>query len=520
MQGTTPAAPAVGGTFLRQPRGLATLFFTEMWERFTYYGMRSVLILFLVSAASQGGLGFDDQTASSIYGLYICGTYVFAPVGGWIADRLLGPQKAVIGGGLFIIAGNALLVVGNREVFFAGLLVIVLGVGLLKPNISAMVAGLYPEGGSRRDAGFSIFYMGISVGAVLGSFLVPLCAAHYGWRAGFALPAIGMVFGLGYFLVTRGRLIAAVEVPARLSFASGASSTGDVPARSLSRVGASPPRARPSAWFPVIVILVPVIAIAALAMSGTLHLDPNTLAGDASWLLALVAAGYFLYLLIFAGLTAEERKRLYVMMALFAAYAIFYAGFEQGGASMNLFAERYTQRTLSGWSFPAGILQGATALYTIVFAPVFAALWLALGRRGRDLSPPAKFATGLVLLGLGAVVMVVASRLVVAGYKVSAFWLLGTYLLQECGDLCLSPVGLSSMTKLAPARYVSQVMGVWFLALALGNNLAGQLSRQYDASNLSSLPSLFLEIAGLSLAAAAVMYALAPRLEHLMRGAN
>ena len=486
---------AVGGTFLGQPSGLATLFFTEMWERFTYYGMRSVLILFLVSAVSQGGLGFDDQTASSIYGLYICGTYVFAPVGGWMADRLLGPQKAVIGGGLFIIAGNALLVLGNHQVFFVGLLVIVLGVGLLKPNISAMVAGLHPEGGSRRDAGFSIFYMGISVGAVLGSFLVPLCATHYGWRAGFALPACGMVFGLIYFLATRGRLTSEAEMSA-------------------------PPRPPASAWLPIVVFLALVATITVLAMTGTLHLDPNTLATDASWLLALVAVGYFLYLLLFAGLCAEERKRLYVMMALFAAYAVFYAGFEQGGASMNLFAERYTQRTLLGWSFPAGILQGATALYTIVLAPVFAALWLALGRRGRDLSPPAKFATGLVLLGLGAVVMVVASRLVVAGYKVSACWLLGTYLLQECGDLCLSPVGLSSMTKLAPARYVSQVMGVWFLALALGNNLAGQLSRQYDATNLGSLPSLFLEVAGLSLAAAVVMYALAPRLQRLMRGAD
>ena len=486
---------AVGGTFLGQPSGLATLFFTEMWERFTYYGMRSVLILFLVSAVTQGGLGFDDQTASSIYGLYICGTYVFAPVGGWIADRLLGPQKAVIGGGLFIIAGNALLVLGSHAVFFVGLLVIVLGVGLLKPNISAMVAGLYPEGGSRRDAGFSIFYMGISVGAVLGSFLVPLCATHYGWRAGFALPACGMVFGLIYFLATRGRLTSEAERSSR-------------------------PRPPASAWLPVLAVLLVVVSVTSVAMTGVIHLDPNTLATDASWLLALVAVGYFLYLLLFAGLSAEERKRLYVMMALFAAYAIFYAGFEQGGASMNLFAERYTQRTLLGWSFPAGILQGATALYTIVLAPVFAALWLALGRRGRDLSPPAKFATGLVLLGLGAVVMVVASRLVVAGYKVSACWLLGTYLLQECGDLCLSPVGLSSMTKLAPARYVSQVMGVWFLALALGNNLAGQLSRQYDATNLASLPSLFLQVAGLSLAAAVVMYALSPRLQRLVRGAN
>src|SRR5581483_10922611 len=240
MQDSTLARSVVGGTFLRQPRALATLFFTEMWERFTYYGMRSVLILFLVGEVSRGGLGFDDQTASSIYGLYICGTYMFAPVGGWIADRLIGPGRAVIGGSLFIIAGNTLLITGQKVLFFLGLVVIVLGVGLMKPNISAMVARLYPEGGSRRDAGFSIFYMGISVGAVLGSLLVPLCAARYGWNVGFALPVCGMVFGLGYFLATRGRLPQTDEI--------------------------TPQRA--AAWLPVILLLLVIATIALGAATG------------------------------------------------------------------------------------------------------------------------------------------------------------------------------------------------------------------------------------------------------------
>jgi POT family proton-dependent oligopeptide transporter len=461
-----------------------------MWERFTYYGMRSVLILFLVGGVSSGGMGFDDQTASSIYGLYICATYIFSLLGGWIADRLIGPQRAVIAGSVLIFAGNSLLTIGQVSVFFVGLLVIVLGVGLLKPNISAMVAQLYPEGGSRRDAGFSIFYMGISVGAVLGSFLVPLCAAHYGWRAGFSLPAVGMVVGLGCFLLTRGHL-----------------AEPDMPLRASAR-----------AWLPVIVLLLAVAVVASLAVSGRIQIDPAAVSAAASWLLGLLAAGYFLYLLVFAGLTADERRRVYVMMVLFAAYAVFYAGFEQGGASMNLFAERYTDRSVLGWSFPAGILQGATALYTILLAPVFAALWIALGNRGKDLSPPAKFATGLSLLSSGALVMVVASQLVVSGHTVSASWLLFTYLLQECGDLCLSPVGLSSMTKLAPPRYVSQVMGVWFMALALGNNLAGQLSRQYDATNLESLPALFLKIFWWTLGAAILMYCLSPPLRRLIRG--
>ena len=283
------------GTFLGQPRGLATLFFTEMWERFTYYGMRAVLILFLVGAVNTGGLGFDDRTASSIYGLYICATYVFSLLGGWIADRLIGPQRAVIAGSILIFAGNALLALGQREVFFVGLLVIVLGVGLLKPNISVMVAQLYPEGGSRRDAGFSIFYTGISVGAVLGSFLVSLCAARYGWRAGFTLPALGMLLGLSYFLMTRQRLPGA-----------------DI---------AVPRSAR--AWLPVILLVVAVVVLTALAVTGRITIDPAAVSSAASWLLGLLAAAYFLYLLVFAGLSAAERRRVYVMMVLFVAYALF-----------------------------------------------------------------------------------------------------------------------------------------------------------------------------------------------------
>jgi POT family proton-dependent oligopeptide transporter len=206
------------------------------------------------------------------------------------------------------------------------------------------------------------------------------------------------------------------------------------------------------------------------------------------------------------------------MAALFAAYAIFFAGFEQGGASLNLFAERYTDRRILGWEMPAGVLQGATAFYTILFAPAFAALWLALGKRGRDFAPSAKFAAGLVLLAAGYLVLYAASGYVLAGVKAAPTWLLGAYFLQECGDLCLSPVGLSSMTKLAPPRFAGQVMGVWFLALALGNNMAGQLSGEYDAHDLNSLPALFLKIALGALGAAAVMALLTPAMKRLMGG--
>jgi POT family proton-dependent oligopeptide transporter len=474
-----------------QPRGLATLFLTEMWERFSYYGMRSILILYVVAAVSGGGFGLDDRTASAIYGLYIAATYVFALFGGWIGDRLLGAQRAIIAGGSLIAVGNALLVVAGTRFFFLGLAVIVLGVGLLKPNISVLVAELYLDGGAPRDAGFSIFYVGISVGALLGSLLVPLCAARFGWRWGFVLPVVGMILGLAQFMMTRKWL------------------------GQSGRRATSPER---GSWLPVIVFLAVVSLLALLAFTGQLVLNPIQIAAGASWVIALCAAAFFGYLIVFARLDKTERRRVYVMAALFAAYAAFYAGFEQGGASLNLFAERYTNRHIFGWILPAGVLQGTTALVTILFAPLFAALWIALGRRGRNPTPPVKFAVGLALLGLGYIVMFFASRYVVGGVQVSPMWLLVTYFLQECGDLCLSPVGLSSMTKLAPTRFVGQVMGLWFLALALGNNLAGQLSGEYDAANLSSLPGLFLKICGWSLASAAVMVLLTPLIKRLMGG--
>lgn len=479
-------------SFFGQPDGLKTLFFTEMWERFTYYGMRAVLILFLVGPVAGGGLGLDDRKASAIYGLYISGTYVFALAGGWVADRLVGQRRAVLAGAALILAGNLLLTLGRAPPFFSGLLVVVLGVGLLKPNISAMVAGLYPEGGSRRDAGFSIFYMGISVGALAGSLLVPLGAAYLGWRFAFAIPTGGMAVGILYFLLTRGRLAHA-----------------DVKVR----------RGSPLAWAAVAVFLAGLAAVAGGVAAGRLPLDPSALAGSASWLIGLLAIGYFGHLLLFAGLQLEERRRVWVMIVLFAAYAIFYAGFEQGGSSLNLFAERYTERTALGVTVPAGFLQGTTAFYTILLAPVFARLWLALGRRGRDLSASAKFAVGLALLGAGALVMVAAAEIVAGGRRVLPTWLLATYLLQECGDLCLSPVGLSSMTKLAPPKFAGQVLGVWFLAIALGNNISGQLSGEYDAGDLHSLPRLFLQIGGFSLGAALLLGLLAPRLSRLTKGA-
>jgi len=475
-----------------QPRGLYTLFFTEMWERFTFYGMRAVLILFMVDAVSHGGMGIDDRTASSIYGLYLGCAYLLSLLGGYIADRLIGQQRAVLTGGVLIMIGNATLISGIPQVFFLGLMINVFGVGLLKPNISAIVAQLYPEGGSRRDAGFSIFYMGINLGSFLGSLLVPLFAAKFGWHWGFSLPAVGMLLGLVQFLKTR---------------------------RHLGTCGvALAPDAERGAWLPIALFVGVIVAVAVLAVTGTITLNANAIANATSWMIGALAIAYFTYLIFFAGLTPVERNRAYVLIALFVGCAIFFAGYEQMGSSFNLFAQRYTDRHLFGWEVPAGVLQAVNPVFIIIFAPVLAGIWLILGRRNRDLSAPAKFGAGMILLGLGFLVMYVAAGFVLSGQKVAMTWLVATYLLHTWGELCLSPVGLSSMTKLVPTRFVGQVLGVWFMATALGTNLAGQLSGDYDASRLESLPALFLKIFWWGAIGGGLMLLLTPLLKRLMPG--
>ena len=488
----SPAAPTVAPkTILGQPFGLATLFLTEMWERFTYYGIQAILILYMVAAAAKGGLGLDDRTSSSIYGLFLGSTYLLGLFGGWIADRLLGAQRAVIAGGMLIAAGSALLAIGKIETFFLGLLVNAMGVGLLKPNVSAMVASLYPEGGARRDAGFSIFYIGINIGSAIGSFFVPLAAAVFGWQFGFGLPALFMAVGVAQFLWTR-------------SWLGGA--------------GLAPAHERRGSWTPVIILLLAIAAIVVIALTGTVRLDAAALAAAASWGYAVLAVAYFAYLLFFAGLTAAERRRAFALLALFIASVTFWAGYYQQGGSFNLFAERYTNRHIFGWEMPAGVLQAVNPLFVITFAGVFAALWIALGKRGRDPPAPAKFGVALVLLGLGFLVMYFAAQHVLAGQLVLPTWLVFTYFLHTCGELCISPVGLSTMSKLAPPRFVGQVMGVWFLSLALGGNLAGQLTGEYDASHLESLPALFMRIFWYGLIAGIVMLALTPFVKRMMGG--
>jgi len=494
---TTAVAPGSRATILGHPVGLATLFLTEMGERFTYYGMRAILILFLVGAVASGGLGIDDKTASAIYGLYISGTYLLSLYGGWIADRLIGAQRAVWAGGILIFVGNTLLAIGTPQIFFLGLVVIVFGVGLLKPNISAIVAQIYPEGGSRRDAGFSIFYMGINLGAFLGSTIVPAMAMAYGWRWGFGSSAVGMLVALVFFATMRHYLGSAGVLPG---------------------VAQTEGRNNRVAWIAVIAITAVLAAVCGAAILGHFPVDAVKLLDGSFWVMAIFTVGYFGYLLFFAGLDSAERKRVLVMIALFIACAVFWAGFEQTGASLTLFAERYTDRHIFGWEISAGMLQNINPFFIIVFSPMFAALWVSLGRRNLDFSAPAKFALGLILMGVGFVVMYFAALYVVRGEQVLPTWLIITYMFHTWGELCLSPVGLSSMSKLAPQRFVGQALGVWFLATAIGNNLAGQISGEFDKDNVAAMPGQFLSIVWLGFIAGAVMLAITPFAKRLMGG--
>jgi POT family proton-dependent oligopeptide transporter len=376
--------------------------------------------------------------------------------------------------------------------------VVVLGVGLLKPNISAMVAQLYPQGGAARDAGFTLFYLGINVGALIGSLATPWLAQQYGWRAGFAGAAVAMALGLVQFQLTRHHL------------------------------GDAGKRARPThpallaadqrQWRGVVVVLAAVAVVTTLIAAGIITLDPTHVARWTAVAILVVTVGYFGYLLTFAGLDRTERRRVLVVLALFVASALFWAGYEQAGSSLNLFAERFTDRMVGGFEIPAGWFQAPSALYILLFAPAFSALWIHLGRRNLDPSAPAKFALGLLLLGLGFVVMVGAATVVASGRLAGPQWLLLAYLLHCFGELCLSPVGLSSVSKLAPPRFVGQMMGLWFLATSLGLLLAGLVAGEFDAQDVASMPGQYLKIALVSLVSGAALLLIASRVQRLAGG--
>ncbi len=506
-----------GPTAFGHPKGLMTLFFTEMWERFSYYGMRALLILFMTKAIADGGLGFDDPTAGAIYGLYTMGVYLLALPGGWLADRLFGLKKSVWYGGIIIALGHFMMAVPGIEgwlagsadaktslstldttSFFLGLLLIVLGTGLLKPNISSIVGQLYPAGSSKRDAGFSIFYMGINI----GGFIAPLaCAtvAEYDMHLGFGLAGLGMIFGLIQYKLTGSSLEGYGELPVVQTIA-------DQQAQKKLKSVTS------------LIGLVGLVVIGVL-FSGIVTIDAAALAKSSGLVIALVAAGYLGYVIAFGGLSKVDKNKVGVIAILFFFSAMFWSGFEQAGSTLNLFAERFTDRQVLGWEIPTGYFQSINSLFIIIFAPFFAALWVWLGRKNLEPSSPLKFIFGLAMLGVGFFVMYFATKIAASGELAAPSWLIITFLLHTFGELSLSPVGLSLVTKLAPKGYGGQMMGIWFLSVALGNLFAGLIAGEASGGSeegLAAMPDQFMMIVYTVMGSAFVLLLLKPALKKMM----
>ena len=444
---TAPAAPAVRDTsFFGHPRGLSTLFFLELWERFSYYGMRAFLILYMVHP-----LGFDDAHAGRIYGNYTSSAWGAAIFGGIIADRWLGQYRSVLFGGIIIALGHFTLAFHPLPFFYIGLALIVVGTGLLKPNVSGIVGALYETGDERRDAGFSIFYMGINSGAFLGPIIAGYLAQKVDWHIGFLCAGVGMTLGIIQFVLHRDRLRPAIE---RLAH-----------------------RPKP-------------VAVTQSQATGER---------------------------VFLSLSGVEWKRIGAMAFFFVGAAVFWGAYEQAGSSLNLFGDRYTTLTILGFHFPSSWYVSVQAIFVILLAPAFAWLWIKLGKY--EPSTPTKFAFGLFFVGLSFLFLLPAAYAIQAapGLRVSPFWLVGCYFIQELAELSISPVGLSVFTKLSPVKIVGMMLGVWFLADAIGNKAAG-----FAAGFISTAPmqELFLVVAGVCIGASVIAFILVPPVKKLMGGVH
>ncbi len=590
---SSPAVPSTEGkTWFGHPRGLMTLFFTELWERFSYYGMRGILVLYLTDRL-RGGFGMDALTAGAIYGLYTSMVYLVALPGGWIADNIMGQRNAIFAGGVIIACGHFSMAVPTQYTFYLGLCLIIVGTGLLKPNVSAIVGGLYPEGGARRDAGFSIFYMGINVGALCGPLICGSLGENINWHYGFGAAGVGMVFGLIQYRLGYKYFHTVGVLPEEDKGEKRSSATR----RLAMGVGA----------------LVAIAVIVAIVRTTLFQFTIQQFARFLGAFVIVLAICYFGGVVLFGKLTSPEKKRVIVIFLLFVGAALFWSGFEQAGSSMNLFAERLTDRfwgdpTLDspalveslgiagavyvdtsvevedgwssikaspgagpgelnravealssltlvsgnegaegrpheaesepfleiersgtqdvrmrvaagvvpadslimpdgtrypvedyadyGWVMPASWLQSVNPLFIICLAPVFGWIWVALSARKREPSLPVKFFYGLFLLGVAFMVLAWGALYTDDSWPgVSPLWLIVTYFLQTTGELCLSPVGLSSITKLSPKRLVGQMMGTWFMGAALGNLIAGLIGGQFETL---PLPTLFTAVAAVS----------------------
>jgi len=447
-----PSAAEEGKTLFGHPRGLYMLFFAEMWERFSYYGMRALLVLYLTKHWL-----FSDGEASMIYGAYTSLVYITPVIGGYLADRYLGQRKAVVYGAVLLTIGHFLMGFEGEggdnspalNAFWLALAFIIVGSGFLKANISVMVGQLYPRTDVRRDGAYTIFYMGINLGAFLGSLACGFLGEVYGWKYGFGAAGVGMLLGLIVFVLGRPTLRGNGESPD--------------PARLRQRV-----MGLPFEW------LLYVFGIGIVAACWWM-VQNQVVVGWALGFIGLSLLGYVIWIAV-TKLDAHARDRIFAAMILMIGSVLFWALFEQAGSSLNLYTDRYVDRSLLGWDVPASMFQSINAMYIVLLAPVFAALWTWLGRRGLEPSAPAKFGLAMVQLGGGFLVLVAGAAAVATGSLTPVMFIFLIYLLHTTGELCLSPVGLSAMNRLAPSHMASLIMGSWFFASAFGNFTAGLIS--------------------------------------------
>lgn len=430
---------------LNHPRGLYILFFSELWERFSYYGMRALLVLYMTKQ-----LLYSDKQAIAVYGAYTALVYASPVIGGMVADRLLGFRKSVILGGLLMAIGHFCMAIPELPFFYAALGLIVIGNGFFKPNISSMVGSLYPQGDTRRDSGFTIFYMGINIGAFLAPLICGLVGETVGWHYGFALAGVGMLLGLTVFI--RGQnLLGQVGLPPE--------------PRKLSEDSGFLGLSRQNLVYTFSAAAVPLIAYA---------IFNNSLVGNTLYIVSALVITYLVYTAF--QIERVARERLLVIVVLMFFHMTFWAFFEQAGSSLTLFADRNVDLHFLGFQIPASLTQSLNPMFIILFAPVFAGLWTRLQKKNMQPSIPIKFVLGIVQVGLGFGALVLGSQFAGSDGMTGFMWLVIAYFFHTTGELCISPVGLSAVTKLAPLRLVGTVMGAWFLSISFAQHVAAVIA--------------------------------------------
>jgi len=485
--------------FLGHPAGLFVCFLTEMWERFSYYGMRALLIFYLTKHWE-----FSDASSYLIYGAYTSLVYIMPVFGGMLADQVLGSKKAVTYGAILLVLGHTGMTVESEvQIFYLSLALIISGVGFLKPNISTLVGALYEEGDPRRDSGFTIFYMGINIGAFSATLLCGYLGETYGWAYGFGAAGIGMLFGLVIFLFGQPYLQGLAGPPSNLY----KEKNFGISNENWAYISG------------ILMILVSWFLVQNQQLVGSL------LGGFG----AICIGGWLFYTLLKC--PPIERDRLIVVGILILFSLMFWALFEQAGSSLNILTDRGVDRSLLGWTVPASMFQSLNALFIFTLAPFFAMLWIALAKRNMEPSTPLKFAIGIIFVGLGFLVLV-AGMESSDGVQTAVIWIILIYLLHTLGELCLSPVGLSSVTKLSPQRIVGVMMGMWFFASAAGNYVAGLIARATSSNSMSatnetfdlvqkaSFVEVYTNVGLMAVGCGIVLALITPILKRLMHGAS